>query len=686
MKINKVAFEEHETSQIGLKAIKLERLGSVVALVGKNGSGKTRILNFIENNFESVSKITDFLKGNLSFPPDSIAKELYELKYYKELILIKERFEQVNLLFQNDRSNETLRTERQQLKTKMFELEKTLSTTQLIIGSNSINLAQRQATPTEKINNISESINSNILNLKSNYIKRVNYSEIRQLQEIKIENEDDVTSFEKLVESVSDQLVYNELGSIYKSSLRFLRKLPHKLAYDMIDCLGDSKKFEKRDSFKRYTALKEIFDGFFGKTLEWEMKTAKKNVTDDGVQSTQAGFWKINGREFNYAEFSDGEKTIFAYVLLFFLMSQNKKIRLKESIIIIDEPELHLHPDAEIDLINGIRNIIAEKGQLWIATHSINILSHLNFDEIFMVKDGQINHPSQTIQSEALSELMQIEERVLKLSEFITNISEWTYINFMVECFTNPDVIEIAKDNDPQVKSVKEIINLNSNGHNTLLLDFGAGKGRLVEQVMLDEKLKGIVECSALEPNTDFHKILSDKGVKKIYSSYEELTQNCYDYIVLCNVLHEINIDEWVHTINKVISSLKSNGHLIIIEAKYLNKGEQIGSTGFLLLDENEIQVLFNLSDCPSTLKHKELMDNITCVLIPRKDLNTISNLNLNQTIDVLEKNTLHKIEEIRLNQNYNIPKTKFGRQSAFLAQQYINVKLTKKHLANLGN
>ncbi|MBK9457691.1 MAG: hypothetical protein IPO24_19975 [Bacteroidetes bacterium] len=90
-------------------------------------------------------------------------------------------------------------------------------------------------------------------------------------------------------------------------------------------------KFEKRIWHIAVRALKLIFDNIFGKkTGNGETKNVSKNVTEQGVQST-CRCWKIDGREFNYTELSDGKKTLFAYVLLF-LMSQNKNIKVKKKV------------------------------------------------------------------------------------------------------------------------------------------------------------------------------------------------------------------------------------------------------------------------------------------------------------------------------------------------------------------
>lgn len=683
MRINKLKYSEIETNKVGLKEINLERFGSVVALIGKNGSGKSRILNFIENKF--APNIYDFINQNIVIPPLAIEETLSKLNVYQEFIQKKIDLDRIKILRQSDPNNAELKAEFRKVQTELNDIDLKLTPNQnnhFAIARTGLNAVATRKNTSQKIEEIISPVNPSIARLKADFVKKVDYNQIRQLQEAISEKEENKNSFENLIESVTDNLDYNEFGSIYSSGLRFLKKLPHQLAFDWIDCLGDSKKFEKRVAFSRYKALKDIFDNIIGKEIEWEMRNVSKNVTVNGVQSTSQGVWKINGREFNYIEFSDGEKTLFAYVLLFFLMSQNKNIRLKESIIIIDEPELHLHPDAEIDLITGIRNIIEDKGQLWIATHSINILSHLHFEEVFIVKDGNIIHPTKTIQRQALAELMKIEDRVEKLSEFINSITDWTFVQFMIECFKDPEVIEIAKENDPQIKSLKQFISNPKDEKKKVLLDFGAGKGRLYDQLKNDEVFQSKIEYSAFEPDVKLHPALKMKGVKEAYYSYDNIQNNKFDFVVLCNVLHEINIDEWLGTLNGIINILSEHGSLIIIEAKSLVKGEKIGDTGFILLEEDEIELLFNLKEKPLSMKHKEEFQNITSVLLPKSTLTNVTKDSILLALQKLEEKCLTRIEINRKeDKSRDINSNFLGRQSAFLSQQYINTKLALKHI-----
>jgi hypothetical protein len=144
--------------------------------------------------------------------------------------------------------------------------------------------------------------------------------------------------------------------------------------------------------------------------------------------------------------------------------------------------------------------------------------------------------------------------------------------------------------------------------------------------------------------------------------------------------LHEIDINEWVPAINRIIDSLKDDGNLIIIEAKSLRKGELIGSTGFLLLDENELKVLFGLDNKPAQLKYKDKNENITCILIPKSNLRHITIGDVLLTMQNVEKNTLDKIYQLRINTDNEVISNKKGRLSAFLSQLHINSKFAQKN------
>src|SRR5690606_27120788 len=68
-----------------------------------------------------------------------------------------------------------------------------------------------------------------------------------------------------------------------------------------------------------------------------------------------------------FNDLSSGEKEVF-FILSFFI-----RHNVENAIIVIDEPELHLHPELSRLLIRNIKSI--RKGnQIWIATHNSEII------------------------------------------------------------------------------------------------------------------------------------------------------------------------------------------------------------------------------------------------------------------------------------------------------------------------
>ena len=78
----------------------------------------------------------------------------------------------------------------------------------------------------------------------------------------------------------------------------------------------------------------------------------------------------------DYNILSSGEKEVVDIILDIFL----KRDVFKDSIFIIDEPELHLNTDIQRKLIIELEKLIPDNCQLWVATHSIGFLRALQDD------------------------------------------------------------------------------------------------------------------------------------------------------------------------------------------------------------------------------------------------------------------------------------------------------------------
>ena len=115
--------------------------------------------------------------------------------------------------------------------------------------------------------------------------------------------------------------------------------------------------------------INSIFD-----ILELDVKL--KGFSKD--EKTMPIFENSAGEEFNINDLSSGEKQLFLRTLSI------KMLEPKNSIILIDEPELSLHPKWQQRIIEVYKKI-GENNQIIIATHSPHILGSVSNENIFIL-------------------------------------------------------------------------------------------------------------------------------------------------------------------------------------------------------------------------------------------------------------------------------------------------------------
>ena len=136
-----------------------------------------------------------------------------------------------------------------------------------------------------------------------------------------------------------------------------------------------------------------------------ELDVKLKGFSKD--EKTMPIFKNSAGEEFNINNLSSGEKQLFLRTLSI------KMLEPKNSIILIDEPELSLHPKWQQRIIEVYKKI-GENNQIIIATHSPHILGSVSNENIFILyRDGNGKIEAKT-GDELYSSYGQPVDRVLK--------------------------------------------------------------------------------------------------------------------------------------------------------------------------------------------------------------------------------------------------------------------------------
>lgn len=153
---------------------------------------------------------------------------------------------------------------------------------------------------------------------------------------------------------------------------------------------------------------------------------------------------------------SDGFKQFISILLI--LSAENKANSLKNSLILLDEPEVHLHPSG-IKYLRDELFEIAKNNIVLIATHSTYMIDKINLDRHYSV-----------IKNKSITEVTKIEKNNPYQEEVIyealgTSVYEHIEPNVIIfEGKTDKDAFDIFKDKFKKDLNIKNITTISADG------------------------------------------------------------------------------------------------------------------------------------------------------------------------------------------------------------------------------
>lgn len=638
MKITKVNIPNIETIKYGLNHIKMEKLDSIVLIAGKNGSGKSRLLNIVKLFYESKPLESEILNVRRQ-----ITNTENNISNLEKTI--------VNL----EKSHSA--TEPMQIKQKENELKNY----KLGLNNQKQSLLNYQITiELDEYIKTSEPYNSRC-KIVAYVPKKLNLKNCSELGKQLLINHAIMT----------DSVGVDNLHDGTLAKIQLIQDRNWNATHQHAKILPG----EKEKAINDYEKLNKLIEIFLNTSLD---------RTIDG----EATLFRF---PLGKSELSDGQKILLQFCLAIY----SQATALKDLILFMDEPENHLHPSALIEVFDRIQHSLTN-GQIWIATHSIPLLAHFDPSLIWYMEEGNIGYAGR-IPEKVLKGLLGNDDEIYKLSNFSSLPAQFAISQFAYECLFRPNAVAPVK-NDPQTNQIKGIISESKSNKPIRILDYGAGKGRLASTFYESEDFKkgnlnDFLDYIAFDTDKK-DKEFCENAIKSIYASSEKRYFNApadlltsfdkysFDYLVMCNVFHEIDPKDWLSLFSDdgiILQLLKKDGILLIVEDHQIPAGEKAYQKGFLVLDTLQIKILFNIKENDTEFKVHDAREDgrLKAHSIPRNYVERVNAHTRLEAIKSLNSTAKDKIKDLRsLDSNY-----KNGRLHGFWVQQLANTNIALDEL-----
>ena len=248
-------------------------------------------------------------------------------------------------------------------------------------------------------------------------LKKINI--VNRLESLNYYKKNNINSYQETISSfkVLPKLIYipteinfsevkTETTNFYKGysffnmvDFNMIKDIPSYIVSRIMYMLNQDETLTMLDARKKVT---EEINGIFN-ILELDVKL--KGISKDS--KNMPIFENSQGEEFDINELSSGEKQLFLRTLSI------KMLEPEDSIILIDEPELSLHPKWQQQIIKVYQSI-GKNNQIIVATHSPHILGSVPSENIIILSKNEENKIVPITGEELYSSYGQTSDRILE--------------------------------------------------------------------------------------------------------------------------------------------------------------------------------------------------------------------------------------------------------------------------------
>lgn len=381
------------------------------------------------------------------------------------------------------------------------------------------------------------------------------------------------------------------------------------------------------------------------------------------------------------AEMSPGERSILYFALGILCVEVDSDIR-RDFVLLLDEPENHLHPKAVMDLIRAVMEIRKGRGNgyILVASHSVFLIPMFRFEELILMRDGKIDRPTAGIYANAYNVLIGDPNGDDGLQQMLSSLSRWSFGDYLSQCLCAPTVSDRARADDPEFRKLIRALEPLLRGSSAIrLLDYGGGSGRIAKCMQLrfrenpKDSLIGRLSYDVYDPYLNEAELPDEPWMKQRFNDKggHKPVPGSYDLIVLFNVLHEVDVTEWADKLNDIFSLLDQDGLLVFGERMVLSQGERpYGKSGYLVLRQEELRKLFGRPNVEELLLGTDERDPTVCCVI-RPIGRRVTKADVQEALKALQDRSWNMVQQA-IDQRVD---ARQAREYAFYCQQYINTK-----------